>query len=62
MDRALEIIEHELEGIYANKELVEKSRFSFKKRGALLYWIGQAMALERIKKLLLIYQLAKEAE
>lgn len=62
MDRALKIIEHELEGIYANKELVEKSRFSLKKRGALLYWIGQATALERIKKLLLIYQLAKEAE
>ena len=62
MNEALEIIEYELKGIYSNIELVEKSRFSFKKRGALLYWIGQASALERTRKLIQIRQLTKEAE
>ena len=62
MNEALEIIEYELEGIYSNIEIIEKTRPGTKKRRALAhrYWIGQAEALERTRKLIQIRQLAKE--
>lgn len=64
MNEALEIIEYELKGIYSNIELIEKTRSGTKKRRALeyRYWIGQAEALERIRKLIQIRQLTKEEE
>lgn len=67
MNEALEIIEYELKGIYSNIELIEKTRhgtFGMKKRRALAYhyWIGQADALERTRKLIQIRQLTKEEE
>ena len=64
MNEALEIIEYELEGIYSNIELIEKTRSGTKKRRALAYryWLGQASALERTRKLIQIRQLTKEAE
>ena len=70
MNEALEIIEYELKGIYSNIELIEKTRHGShgsKERRALAhhYWIGQAEALERTRKLIQIRQirqLAKEEE
>ena len=67
MNEALEIIEYELEGIYSNIELIEKTRHGShgsKKRRALAhrYWMGQASALERTRKLIQIRQLAKDEE
>lgn len=61
MDEALEIIEHELEGIYSNIELIEKTRSGTKERRALAYryWMGQAEALERTRKIIQIRQLVR---